>query len=191
MNLTVTKKEEVQRLRAQIEELSLQYIHNLNDDNSCILFSEAELVGLPPDYLKVLLLFILFPWYFAFHSLNFNSHLISPNQWRILYSLQTVIWNNISFSFNSQSKISIAFNYGVICLKCQNRNYLISFSGWLKMGVTWTRCMAENGIKWTFQLYILMVASLEKRHWLTMFRVLKDTPSQTNPQFIRENFNLG
>ncbi|KAJ6771537.1 SACCHAROLYSIN [Salix koriyanagi] len=54
LNLTVTKKEEVQRLRAQIEELSLQYIHNLNDDSSCILFSEAELVGLPPEYLKSL-----------------------------------------------------------------------------------------------------------------------------------------
>ncbi|KAJ6323994.1 hypothetical protein OIU76_011321 [Salix suchowensis] len=54
LNLTITKKEEVQRLRAQIEELSLQYIHNLNDDSSCILFSEAELVGLPPEYLKSL-----------------------------------------------------------------------------------------------------------------------------------------
>ncbi|KAH8495439.1 hypothetical protein H0E87_018570 [Populus deltoides] len=54
LNLTVTKKEEVQRLRAQIEELSLRYVHNLNDDSSCLLFSEAELVGLPPEYLKCL-----------------------------------------------------------------------------------------------------------------------------------------
>jgi thimet oligopeptidase len=72
LNLTVTKKEEVQRLRAQIEELSLRYVRNLNDDSSCLLFSEAELVGLPPEYLKVLLLFVLFPGFFAFHSLNFN-----------------------------------------------------------------------------------------------------------------------
>ncbi|CAK7332393.1 unnamed protein product [Dovyalis caffra] len=54
LNLTVTKKEEVQRLRAKIEELSLQYIRNLNDDSSCLLFSETELVGLPPEYLKSL-----------------------------------------------------------------------------------------------------------------------------------------
>ncbi|XP_052311993.1 probable thimet oligopeptidase isoform X2 [Populus trichocarpa] len=54
LNLTVTKKEEVQRLRAQIEELSLRYVRNLNDDSSCLLFSEAELVGLPPEYLKSL-----------------------------------------------------------------------------------------------------------------------------------------
>ncbi|XP_011042314.1 PREDICTED: probable thimet oligopeptidase isoform X2 [Populus euphratica] len=54
LNLTVTKKEEVQRLRAQIEELSLRYIRNLNDDSSCLLFSEAELVGLPTEYLKSL-----------------------------------------------------------------------------------------------------------------------------------------
>lgn len=54
MNLTVTKKEEVQRLRAQIEELSLRYVRNLNDDSSCLLFSEAELVGLRPEYLKSL-----------------------------------------------------------------------------------------------------------------------------------------
>ncbi|KAI5572948.1 hypothetical protein BDE02_10G046600 [Populus trichocarpa] len=54
LNLTVTKKEEVQRLRAQIEELSLRYVRNLNDDSSCLLFSEAELVGLRPEYLKSL-----------------------------------------------------------------------------------------------------------------------------------------
>jgi hypothetical protein len=57
--------------------------------------------------------------------------------------------------------------------------------------VTWTRCLAENGIKWKFQLYILMVASPEKRYWLTMFRVLKLPPSQTDPQFIREAVDLG
>ncbi|KAG8641669.1 probable thimet oligopeptidase isoform X2 [Manihot esculenta] len=54
LNLTVTKREEAQRLRAQIDELSLRYIRNLNDDSTCILFSEAELTGLPPEYLKSL-----------------------------------------------------------------------------------------------------------------------------------------
>ncbi|KAJ0094102.1 hypothetical protein Patl1_16849 [Pistacia atlantica] len=50
LNLTVTKREEVQRLRAQIDELSLRYVRNLNDDNTFLLFSEAELVGLPPEF---------------------------------------------------------------------------------------------------------------------------------------------
>ncbi|XP_044490824.1 probable thimet oligopeptidase isoform X2 [Mangifera indica] len=54
LNLTVTKREEVQRLRAQIDELSLQYVQNLNDDNTFLLFSEAELVGLPLEFLKTL-----------------------------------------------------------------------------------------------------------------------------------------
>ncbi|KAJ9176242.1 hypothetical protein P3X46_011577 [Hevea brasiliensis] len=54
LNLTVTKREEAQRLRAQIDELSLRYVRNLNDDSSYLLFSEAELVGLPPEYLKSL-----------------------------------------------------------------------------------------------------------------------------------------
>ncbi|XP_015572284.1 probable thimet oligopeptidase isoform X2 [Ricinus communis] len=52
LNLTVTKREEAQRLKAQIDELSLRYIQNLNDDSTFILFSEAELAGLPPEYLK-------------------------------------------------------------------------------------------------------------------------------------------
>ncbi|XP_031270064.1 probable thimet oligopeptidase [Pistacia vera] len=54
LNLTVTKREEVQRLRAQIDELSLRYVRNLSDDNTFLLFNEAELVGLPPEFLKSL-----------------------------------------------------------------------------------------------------------------------------------------
>ncbi|CAN1314181.1 Probable thimet oligopeptidase [Linum perenne] len=52
LNLTVSKREEVQRLRAKIDELSLRYIQNLHDDDSCLLFSETELEGLPSEYLK-------------------------------------------------------------------------------------------------------------------------------------------
>ncbi|CAN1314184.1 Probable thimet oligopeptidase [Linum perenne] len=54
LNLTVSKREEVQRLRAKIDELSLRYIQNLHDDDSCLLFSETELEGLPSEYLKSL-----------------------------------------------------------------------------------------------------------------------------------------
>lgn len=53
LNLTITKREEMQRLKAQIDELSLRYIKNLTDDKTFLLFSEAELAGLPPDFLKV------------------------------------------------------------------------------------------------------------------------------------------
>ncbi|KAK7846626.1 putative thimet oligopeptidase, partial [Quercus suber] len=52
LNLTVTKREEVQRLRTQMDELSLQYIKNLNDKSTFLLFSEAELAGLPPEFFK-------------------------------------------------------------------------------------------------------------------------------------------
>lgn len=53
MNLATAKREEVQRLKSQIDELSCQYIRNLNDDCSYLLFSESELHGLPPEFLKV------------------------------------------------------------------------------------------------------------------------------------------
>lgn len=52
LNLTVVKREQMQHLKAQIDELSLRYIKNLNDDSSFLPFSEAELAGLPPDFLK-------------------------------------------------------------------------------------------------------------------------------------------
>ncbi|KAF5778218.1 putative neurolysin [Helianthus annuus] len=54
MNLTLTKREELQRLRAQIDELSRRYIQNLNDDNSFLLFDQSELLGLPLEFLKSL-----------------------------------------------------------------------------------------------------------------------------------------
>ncbi|XP_030449425.1 probable thimet oligopeptidase [Syzygium oleosum] len=52
LNLATAKREEVQRLKSQIDELSCQYIRNLNDDCSYLLFSESELHGLPPEFLK-------------------------------------------------------------------------------------------------------------------------------------------
>ncbi|KAL6969325.1 thimet oligopeptidase [Sarracenia purpurea var. burkii] len=54
LSLTSIKREELQRLRAQIDELSRRYISNLNDDIMPLLFSETELVGLPPGFLKSL-----------------------------------------------------------------------------------------------------------------------------------------
>lgn len=52
MNLTASKQEELMRLRAQIDELSLRYIQNLNDDSAFLLFNEAELAGLPLEFLQ-------------------------------------------------------------------------------------------------------------------------------------------
>ncbi|KAG5520708.1 hypothetical protein RHGRI_033331 [Rhododendron griersonianum] len=54
LGLTITKREELQRLRVQIDELSKRYISNLNDDTASLLFSETELVGIPPEFLKSL-----------------------------------------------------------------------------------------------------------------------------------------
>ncbi|KAL3835648.1 hypothetical protein ACJIZ3_010384 [Penstemon smallii] len=54
LNLTSTKREELQRLKAHINELSLRYIRNLNDDTSFLLFHDTELVGLPQEFLKSL-----------------------------------------------------------------------------------------------------------------------------------------
>ncbi|KAI3467654.1 hypothetical protein Pfo_024317 [Paulownia fortunei] len=54
LNLTSTKREELQRLRDQIDELSMRYIRNLNDDSTFLLFHDMELVGLPPEFLKSL-----------------------------------------------------------------------------------------------------------------------------------------
>lgn len=53
LNLTLTKREELQHLKTQIEELSMRYIRNLSDDSSFLLFDETELVGLPLEFLKV------------------------------------------------------------------------------------------------------------------------------------------
>jgi len=54
LNLTSTKKEEVQHLQARIDDLSMQYIQNLNDDGSFLLFTKTELEGLPAEFLQVI-----------------------------------------------------------------------------------------------------------------------------------------
>ncbi|KAL3358639.1 hypothetical protein AABB24_015642 [Solanum stoloniferum] len=54
VNLTLSKKEELQRLTANIDELSMQYICNLDDDCSFLLFTDMELEGLPQEFLKSL-----------------------------------------------------------------------------------------------------------------------------------------
>ncbi|CAF2189833.1 unnamed protein product [Brassica napus] len=54
LHLTATKREEVDRLRNEIDELSLRYVQNLNEDSSCLFFTEAELAGLPLEFLQSL-----------------------------------------------------------------------------------------------------------------------------------------
>lgn len=54
LNLTSTKREELQRLKTDMNELSLQYIRNLNDSTACLIFSQVELAGLPQDFIKSL-----------------------------------------------------------------------------------------------------------------------------------------
>ncbi|CAK8567216.1 unnamed protein product [Lathyrus sativus] len=52
LNLSASKREELMRLRAQIDELSTIYIQNLNDASAFLPFNEAELAGLPLEFLK-------------------------------------------------------------------------------------------------------------------------------------------
>ncbi|XP_038984277.1 probable thimet oligopeptidase [Phoenix dactylifera] len=54
VNLTMSKRKEMEKLRSQIDELSLRYIQNLNGDNSFIPFSEPELAGMPPQFIESL-----------------------------------------------------------------------------------------------------------------------------------------
>ncbi|KAG8365960.1 hypothetical protein BUALT_Bualt17G0026300 [Buddleja alternifolia] len=51
LNLTSTKREELERLRAQIDELSIRYIRNLNDDSSFLLFHDMNLSKFFPLHL--------------------------------------------------------------------------------------------------------------------------------------------
>ncbi|KAK1318377.1 hypothetical protein QJS10_CPB04g01724 [Acorus calamus] len=51
-NLTLNKREELDRLRTRIDELNMQYIQNLNEDSSFLLFSESELAGMPAEFIK-------------------------------------------------------------------------------------------------------------------------------------------
>ncbi|XP_072999624.1 probable thimet oligopeptidase isoform X3 [Typha latifolia] len=49
--LTPSKRNEMENLKSQIDELSLKYIQNLNDGSKFILFSEQELAGMPLEFL--------------------------------------------------------------------------------------------------------------------------------------------
>lgn len=60
MNLTSSKKEEVQRLQAQIDDLSTQYVQNINDDQTFLLFTESEIEGLPSELLQVIVQIYVF-----------------------------------------------------------------------------------------------------------------------------------
>lgn len=53
LNLSSAKKEEIQRLQAQIEGLSMQYVQNINNDCTFLLFTESELEGLPSELLQI------------------------------------------------------------------------------------------------------------------------------------------
>lgn len=59
LNLSASKREELLRIKAQIDELSIIYIQNLNDASAFLPFNESELAGLPPEFLKVC--YILLP----------------------------------------------------------------------------------------------------------------------------------
>ncbi|KAK4763660.1 hypothetical protein SAY87_013098 [Trapa incisa] len=54
LNLTSTKQKEVQRLKAEIDDLGSQYVQNLKDDCSHLPLFENELLGLPSKFLKSL-----------------------------------------------------------------------------------------------------------------------------------------
>uniref|UniRef100_A0A175YRG8 Peptidase M3A/M3B catalytic domain-containing protein n=1 Tax=Daucus carota subsp. sativus TaxID=79200 RepID=A0A175YRG8_DAUCS len=54
LNLTLAKREELQRLKTQLDDLSIQYIRNINDDGSFLLFNEMDLLGLPLQFLQSL-----------------------------------------------------------------------------------------------------------------------------------------
>ncbi|URE25231.1 Peptidase family M3 [Musa troglodytarum] len=54
VNLTPSKKKELENLGARIEELSLQYAQNLSMDNSFLLLGESELAGMPLQFIKIL-----------------------------------------------------------------------------------------------------------------------------------------
>lgn len=60
MSLSLSKREEVERLRTEIDDLSMRYIQNLNEDDSVLHFSEFDLVGLPQEFIKVSFVYSLY-----------------------------------------------------------------------------------------------------------------------------------
>lgn len=53
VNLDSDKRKELDRLKSEIDGLSLMFIKNLTVDDSFLLFSESELAGMPPEFIKV------------------------------------------------------------------------------------------------------------------------------------------
>ncbi|CAA6668038.1 unnamed protein product [Spirodela intermedia] len=54
VNLDSDKRKELDRLKSEIDDLSLLFIKNLTVDDSFLLFSESELAGMPPEFIKSL-----------------------------------------------------------------------------------------------------------------------------------------
>ncbi|ONK71182.1 uncharacterized protein A4U43_C04F5730 [Asparagus officinalis] len=54
INLTLSKRKELEYLRSRLDNLSAQYIQNLNEDNSFLLLGDHELAGMPPEFIKSL-----------------------------------------------------------------------------------------------------------------------------------------
>ncbi|KAL9271473.1 putative thimet oligopeptidase, partial [Drosera capensis] len=54
LGLTLARREEVQNLRTQMDKLSMEYIKNLNDDCTFLVFTKTDLDGLPSEFLQSL-----------------------------------------------------------------------------------------------------------------------------------------
>ncbi|KAJ3678377.1 hypothetical protein LUZ60_002180 [Juncus effusus] len=54
VRLPPSKKNEMERIKSQIDELSVSYIQNLNDSSKFILLTEQELAGMPLEFLEEL-----------------------------------------------------------------------------------------------------------------------------------------
>ncbi|XP_031480320.2 probable thimet oligopeptidase isoform X2 [Nymphaea colorata] len=54
VNLASSKREELDRLREKIDELSYEYIQNMDEDCDFLLFSEEQLAGMPSEFIKML-----------------------------------------------------------------------------------------------------------------------------------------
>ncbi|KAK3013155.1 hypothetical protein RJ639_008578 [Escallonia herrerae] len=129
LNLTLTKREELQRLRAEIEELCMRYIRNLNDDSSYLLLNEMDLVGLPPEFLKS-----LNKADNDKHKIVLRSHHVSP-------VLELCKCRN--FFDTSDGKLTYCpcrWELGICCLRIQVENLAI-----LALGLCLTyRASSEN-----------------------------------------------
>lgn len=51
--LSPSKRIEMERIKSQLDELSLRYIENLSSGPKYLLLSEQELAGMPHEFIKV------------------------------------------------------------------------------------------------------------------------------------------